>query len=77
MVTQAKRTTVYLKHDLYEALRLKAIETSTSVSKLINNAVREAITEDIEDLKIFEERKKESLITFNEMLKRLKRKGRI
>ena len=34
MTTQAKRATVYLEPDLHKALRLKAVETSTSVSEL-------------------------------------------
>ncbi len=43
MTMQSKRATVYLDHDLHKALRLKAVETSTSVSELINKAIREAI----------------------------------
>jgi hypothetical protein len=62
MTTPAKRATVYMEPDLHKALRLKAVETSTSVSKLINNAVREALAEDAEDLAAFEERGSEPLI---------------
>ena len=62
MTIQAKRATVYLEPDLHKALRLKAVETSTSVSELINNAVREALAEDAEDLAAFEERGSEPLI---------------
>lgn len=56
MTIQAKRATVYMEPDLHKALRLKAVETSTSVSELINNAVREALAEDAEDLVAFEEK---------------------
>jgi len=62
MTTPAKRATVYMEPDLNEALRLKAVETSTSVSELINNAVREALAEDAEELAAFEERGSEPLI---------------
>ena len=77
MITQAKRATVYLAPELHKALRLKAAETSRSISKLVNDAIREALTEDAEDIAAFEERAKEPLISYDEMVKRLKRDGRI
>ena len=77
MTTQAKRATVYLDPELHKALRLKAVETSRSVSELVNNAVREALAEDAEDIAAFEERAREPLISYDEMVKRLKRDGRI
>ena len=77
MVTQTKRATVYLDAELHKALRLKAAETSRSISELVNNAVREALAEDAEDITAFEERSREPLISYDEMVKRLKRDGRI
>ena len=77
MAVQAKRTTVYLDPDLHKALRLKAVETSKSVSELINNSVREAIAEDSEDFAAFEGRVGEPLISYDEMVKRLRKDGRL
>jgi hypothetical protein len=77
MAMQTKRATVYLEQDLHKALRLKAVETSTSVSELVNNAVREAIAEDSEDFAAFDERVAEPLVSYDEMVKRLKKNGRI
>jgi len=77
MTTQAKRATIYFDPDLHKALRLKAVETAMSVSELVNNAVREAIAEDAEDIAAFESRAREPLISYDEMLKRLKKDGRI
>jgi hypothetical protein len=77
MATAAKRATVYLDPELHKALRLKAVETSQSVSELVNNAIREALAEDAEDYAAFEERVREPLISYNEMIKRLKKDGRI
>jgi plasmid stability protein len=77
MATAARRATVYLDPDLHKALRLKAVETSRSVSDLVNDAVREALSEDVEDIAAFEERAKEPLISYDEMIKRLKKDGRI
>jgi len=77
MATESKRATIYFDADLHKALRLKSAETSLSVSKLVNEAVREALSEDAEDLAAFEERADEPLISYDEMIKRLKRDGRI
>jgi plasmid stability protein len=66
-----------LDPDLHKALRLKAAETSRSISELVNNAIREALAEDAEDIAAFEERAPEPLISYGEMIKRLKRDGRI
>ena len=75
MTTQAKKTTLYLDSDLYKALRLKAAETSQSTSELVNNAIREALAEDAEDIAAFKERAGEQSITYDEMVKRIERKG--
>jgi hypothetical protein len=74
MATQAKRVTVYLEPDLHKALRLKvkAVETSTSISKLVNNAVRETIAKDSEDFAAFEGRVGDPLISYDVMVKKLK-----
>ncbi len=77
MATLTKRTTIYLDPDLHKALRLKAVATSRSVSEMVNNAVRESLVEDAEDIAAFEERVKEPLISYDEMVKRLKKDGRI
>ena len=77
MTILVKRATIYLDPDLHKALRLKAIETSRSVSELVNEAIREALAEDAEDIAAFEERFGEPLISYDEMVKRLKKDGRI
>ena len=77
MATQTKRTTIYFDPDLHKALRLKAVETSQSVSEIVNEAVKESLAEDAEDFAAFYERSDEPLISYNEMVKRLKKDGRI
>jgi hypothetical protein len=73
MTTPNKRTTVYLEPDLHKALRLKAIDSDKSVSEIINEAIKLALAEDAEDLLAFEERKDEPDISFEAMVKRLKK----
>jgi hypothetical protein len=77
MATPAKRATVYFDPILHKALKLKSIETSKTISELVNTAVKEALAEDAEDISAFEERANEPLISFSEMIKRLKKDGRI
>ena len=77
MSTLTQRTTIYLNPELHKALRLKSVETSRSISEIVNNAVRLALAEDADDLASFEERANEPLISFEEALKELKRDGKI
>ena len=77
MSTESKRATIYLDPDLHKALKLKAVETSRSVSDLVNDAVRESLAEDAEDLEAFAERVAEPLVSYEAMVKRLKRDGLI
>jgi predicted transcriptional regulator len=77
MTTLSKRSTIYLDPALHRALRHKALETSRSMSEIINEAVREALAEDAEDLALFEERAREPLVSYEQMVKRLKKDGRI
>lgn len=77
MGTAAKRATIYLDPILHRALKIKAFETSRSISDLVNTAVKESLAEDAEDLSSFDERAGESLISYDEMVKRLKKDGRI
>jgi len=53
------------------------LETSQSLSKLVNAAIKESLAEDAEDLAAVEERVKEPLISYESMVKKLKKDGRI
>jgi predicted transcriptional regulator len=77
MTTLSKRSTIYLDPALHKALRIKAFETSRSMSEIINEAVQNALAEDVADLALFEERADEPLISYEQMIKRLKKDGRI
>ncbi|MGD9974501.1 MAG: hypothetical protein AB7S77_15685 [Desulfatirhabdiaceae bacterium] len=63
--------------DVITSKKMKSIETSKTISELVNEAVKGALSEDAEDIAAFEERANEPLISFSEMLKRLKKDGRI
>lgn len=72
-----KRVTVYLDPALHRALQLQAIETSRSVSELINDAIREGLAEDARDLAAFDNRADEPAVAFEDFVKGLKRDGTI
>ena len=73
--SDVKRVTVYFQPALHRALRLKAAETDTSVSDLVNQAVRAALAEDAEDLAAFDDRSREPAVPFEDMVRDLKRRG--
>ena len=72
-----KRATIYLDSQLHRALRLKAAETDRSISDLVNEAVKWSLAEDAEDLAAFQERAHEPNLLFEDVLKDLKKGGKI
>jgi hypothetical protein len=72
-----KRATVYLDEDLHKALKLKAIESDSSLSEIVNQAVRFTLEEDLGDLIDIEARKKEGTMPYETFLKELKSRGQI
>ena len=77
MSTLTKRATVYLEPALHKALRLKSVETSRSMSDLVNDAIRDELSEDADDLVSFASRNAEPTIGFEDFVKELKRNGTI
>ena len=77
MSSISKRATIYFDPALHRALRMKAAETDRSLSDLVNEAIRLSLSEDAEDLAAFEERAIEPDITFEDVVKDLKRSGAI
>ena len=72
-----KRATVYFDADLHRALRLKAVQAETSISDLVNHAVKQSLAEDVLDLAAFHQRKKEKSLDFEDVVKRLRTRGKI
>ena len=72
-----KRATVYFDPALHRALRLKAAETDCSISALVNEAVKAALSEDADDLEAFELRENEPDYAFEDVVRDLRRRGKI
>ena len=77
MKAALKRATVYFDSQIHRALRHKAAETDISISELVNDAVKLSLAEDAEDLAAFEERAKEPNLAFEEVLKDLRKRGKL
>ena len=77
MKTNTKRTTIYLDSQLHRALRIKAAETERSMSELVKEAIKLSLAEDSIDLAAFDERKREPSLAFEDVLKKLRKNGKI
>jgi len=75
--SQQKRATIYFDPYLHRALRLKAAETDRSISELVNEAVQSALAEDADDIEAFDVREQETDYSFEDVVKDLKRRGKI
>ena len=74
---ESKRATVYFDPAVHKALRLKAAATDRSISDMVNDAVKAALAEDAEDLAAFDHRKSERSMTFESLVRDLRKRGRI
>ena len=72
-----KRSTIYFEPEIHKALRLKAVETDRTMSDLVNEAVKLTLAEDAEDLAAFEKRAAEPNLPFEDVVKELRRRGKI
>ena len=77
MAIQQKRATVYFEAEIHRALRIKAAETERTISELVNEAVKRSLAEDAEDILAFEVREPEPDLVFEDVVKDLKRRGKI
>lgn len=76
-MSTARRATIYLDPDLHRALRVKAAETDKSISELVNDAIRQNLAEDAEDLAAYRARAKEPSLDLEKVLKDLRRRGKL
>ena len=77
MANLSKRATIYLDPDIHKVLKVKAAETSTSISEIVDKALRNNLLEDDEDLKTFRDRVSEPTVSFEKLLIDLKKDGKI
>ena len=73
----SKRATVYFDPALHRALRVRAATSNQSVSELVDEAIRQMMKEDQEDLETYAARVAEPEISYEAMLGDLKKHGKI
>ncbi len=70
-----KRATVYLEARIHQAVKMKAAQMDSTVSDLVNEALKLSLKEDVLDLQAIRERKSESIHSFESVVQNLKRDG--
>ncbi len=76
-MSDSKRATIYFDPALHRALRLKSVETERSISELVNEAVRQSLTEDADDLSAFQVRERERSLSFEEVVQDMRDRGEL
>lgn len=69
------RTTITINDKLYKSLKIKAATDGVPVSKLVEEAVKNQLLEDAEDLLAINERENEPTYPFDELVKEFKKEG--
>lgn len=69
------RTTVTLPSTVYRALKVRAAETNQTVSRLIEDAIKYQIMEDLEDTEAVRARAKEPALSLDSFVAELKADG--
>jgi len=77
MSNLSKRSTIYFDPELHRALKIKSVTSSRSVSELVDEALRQVMNEDQEDLQVCNERYNEQNISYEALLEELKQHGKI
>ena len=77
MSALTKRSTVYFDPTIHKILKVRALETSRSISDLVNEAILHELSEDAGDLQAFEQRASETSVSFEDLVKGLKADGKI
>jgi hypothetical protein len=67
--------TLNIEDSLYQALRLKAVDTKQSMTDLVNDALKVSLQEDLEDIKSWEKRKDEETYGYEEFVELLQKGG--
>ena len=76
-MSTVKRSTIYFDPAIHRALRLKAASLDVSISDIVNDAVKQTLSEDAADLEVFEKRRREPSLDFEDVVRAMKRSGKL
>ncbi len=77
MNSLSRKSTIYFAPETHRKLRLRATNAETSVSRLVDEAVRLMLSEDEEDLATFAQRDAQPEISYRALLADLKQHGKL
>lgn len=77
MANLSKRSTIYFEPTIHQALKMRAASSNSTISELVDEAVRQLMLEDQEDLQAINDRVNEKEVTYETMLSELKADGKI
>lgn len=77
MSTLSKRSTVYFEPSIHNALKMRAASSDSSVSELVDEAVRLLMREDQEDFAAVKSRVGEEEISYEALINSLEADGKI
>lgn len=69
------RTTITINDTIFRLLKLRAIDADQTVSKLIEDAVKYQLLEDLEDIEDASKRESEPSYSFDNLVSQLKSEG--
>jgi len=69
------RTTITMNDTIFRTLRMRAVESDETVSKLIEDAVKYQILEDLEDIQDAKARENEPCYSFDDVVAKFKSEG--
>ena len=73
----ARRSTIYFDPTVHRALRLHSAATDRNLSDLVNDMVRRALKEDLDDLAVARKRRKEPRQSLESVVKGMRRSGKL
>ncbi len=71
------RSTIYFERDVLRALKLKSATTDTPVSSIVNDALRKVFAQEVNDLAVVRARRGERPVSFESVVKAMKKSGKI
>ena len=69
------RTTINLNDKLYRSLKVRAAESDSTVSAIVEEAVVNQLLEDLEDIEDAKSRRHEKVESFDRLIKEFKSEG--
>lgn len=69
------RTTLTFNDTLLRSLKMRAVQSDTTVSALVEEAVKQQLLEDLSDIELVDARKDEPVESFDVLVKQLKAEG--